>query len=259
VRTFERFVAIGDSTAEGIGDFDTAGRARGFADRLAGRLARYQGAVAYANLAVSGTVARAIRGHQLAPALALRPDLAAIMAGMNDLLQPRFDASATGEHIAAMQRAFAATGCTVLAFTLPDVAHRLAVPPIDRLLSRRTRALNDAIRGASATTGAIVIDLAAHPMAADPRMWSRDRLHGNPESHERIAAACAQALALPGADGWWRESLPPLARSRVSRLAERVDWGVRYLVPWLRNRVRRPPELDRRVAKHTDLVRITAR
>jgi hypothetical protein len=37
--TYERFVAIGDSTAEGVGDPDPAGGHRGFADRLAERLA----------------------------------------------------------------------------------------------------------------------------------------------------------------------------------------------------------------------------
>jgi len=254
--TYERFVAIGDSTAEGVGDPDPAGGHRGFADRLAERLAAAQGAVAYANLAVSGYVTREIREHQLAPALALRPDLVAIMAGLNDLLRPRFDAAAIGADLAEMYGAFAAIGCTLLAFTLPDVAHRLVVPPLDRILARRVHALDDAIRRAARDANAHVIDLAAHPMSADPRMWSPDRLHGNPESHARIAAACAQAIELPGADDRWREPLPPLpVAGLAARLATRADWARRYLVPWLWSRTRMRSEP--RLAKHTGLVQIT--
>ncbi len=251
---FERFVTLGDSTAEGVGDPGTHGH-RGFADRLAERIAADQGALAYANLAVSGLVTREIKDRQLAPALALRPDLVAIMAGMNDLLRPRFDADAIGADIAEMQRAFTATGCVVLAFTVPDVAHRLVMPPIDRALSRRTRALNAAIRQAS--TRVLLIDLAAHPIAADPRLWNRDRLHGNALGHERIAAACAQALSLPGAGSWWREPLPALAPTGVAaRIAEDLAWGRQYLVPWLWNRVRGRPGVHQRVAKRPALTPI---
>src|SRR5688500_11934039 len=178
---FERFVVIGDSTAEGVGDPAADGGHRGFANRVAERIAAVQGSIAYANLAVSGYCAREIKERQLGPALALRPDLAAIMAGMNDLLRARFDARAIADDIAAMQRALIATGCVVLSFTLPDIAHRLVMPPFDRILSRRTRALNAAIRRVSA--GVRLIDLAAYRVATDPRMWNRDRLHGSPDGH----------------------------------------------------------------------------
>lgn len=251
IRPFERFVAIGDSTAEGVGDPGDHGH-RGFADRLAERIAAHQSSLAYANLAVSGSTTREIKDRQLAPALALRPDLVAIMAGMNDLLRTRFDASAIGADIAEMQQAFLASGCVVIAFTVPDVAHRLVIPPIDRALSRRARALNDAIRNAS--RGALLIDLAAHPMATDPRLWNRDRLHGNAEAHERIAAACAEALAVPGATSWWREPLSVLSPTGIGvRLAEDLAWGRQYLVPWLWNRMRGRPGLAQRVAKRPAL------
>ena len=59
-------------------------------------------------------------------------------------------------------------------------------------------------------------------------MWSPDRLHGNADSHERMAAACAEVLGLPGADGWWRAPLPPLAHeTAIARLADHVAWGRR--------------------------------
>ena len=95
---------------------------------------------------------------------------------MNDLLRRRFDARAVADEVAAMQRALIDRGCVVMSFTIPDIAHRLAPPGIAGALSRRTRALSEALRRASASTGAILLDLAAHPLAVDPRMWSADRL-----------------------------------------------------------------------------------
>jgi lysophospholipase L1-like esterase len=90
--SFERYVALGDSTAEGLDDPDGRGGYRGWADRLAERIAAGQGRLLYANLAVRGRNTRRVLEEQLGLALAMRPDLALVVAGTNDLLRPRFDA-----------------------------------------------------------------------------------------------------------------------------------------------------------------------
>lgn len=241
-RRFARYVALGDSTTEGLDDPDGAGGYRGWADRLAARIATQQGTLAYANLGVRGRCAHEIKAEQLGPALALRPDLATVVAGMNDLLRIGFDARRIAGEIGEMQRALVARGCVVVTFTIPDIAHRLALSPIARILSSRTHALDDEIRRVSAASGAILLDLAAHQIASDPRMWSRDRLHANPDGHARIADAVAHALALPGSDERWRDPLPaaPVAGLR-GRLTEHVRWGRDYFVPWLWRRVHGPP------------------
>ena len=55
-------------------------------------------------------------------ALELAPDLATVVAGMNDVLRPSFDADRIAEDVGAMQRALVGQGATVLTFTLPDPA-----------------------------------------------------------------------------------------------------------------------------------------
>ena len=70
---FERYVAIGDSSTEGWTDPDGAGGLRGWADRLAERIAAIEGRLDYANLGVRGKRTREILDEQLAPALAMRP------------------------------------------------------------------------------------------------------------------------------------------------------------------------------------------
>ena len=73
---FERYVALGDSSTEGLDDPDGRGGYRGWSDRLGERIARAQGSLLYANLAVRGRTAREVREEQLEQGLALRPDLA---------------------------------------------------------------------------------------------------------------------------------------------------------------------------------------
>jgi lysophospholipase L1-like esterase len=228
---FERYVAIGDSTVEGLDDPDGRGGYRGWADRLADRLAAVQGSVLYANLGIRGKTTRQILETQLAPALAMRPDLVVAVSGTNDLLRRRFDGAALRRDIESMQRALADGGATVITFTLPDLS---AVMPLARALRGRLFAMNDAIRAASTSSGAIVCDMAAIPVASDPRLWSDDRLHANSEGHARIAAALAHHLGLPGSDAAWSEPLagaPPRGPGQLVR-AE-AAWMRRHLFPWL--------------------------
>lgn len=255
-RRFERYVAIGDSTTEGLDDPDGRGGYRGWANRFAEAVAVEQGSLLYANLAVRGRVARLIREEQLERAAGLRPDLATVVAGMNDLVRPRFDASAVGEEVEAMQRRLVGIGATVLTFTLPDLG---AVMPMARPLAGRTAALNEALRAASRRSGAILVDLAAHPFASDPRLWSHDRFHANALGHARIAQALAQAVALPGADGSWAEPLPPApSPAPGQRLAAEIRWWRTFLLPWISRHARGRSSGDGRSAKRPDLLPVNA-
>lgn len=233
---YSRYVAIGDSTTEGLDDPLPSGGYRGWADRLAERLAQQNPAFTYANLAIRGRLAGPIRAEQLEPALALRPDLASVVAGLNDVLRPGFDLDFVAGEIEAMQGALAAAGATVLTFTMADPT---PVIPITRPLRPRLVAFNEALREVASRTGAVLVDFASHPVTADARLWSIDRLHANPDGHERIAAAAAHALGLPGSDESWEVPLPPAPpRGRIEVIGGELGWAGRYLVPWIGRRLR---------------------
>ncbi len=250
-RRWQRYVALGDSPTEGLDDPDGRGGYRGWANRLAERLAAVQGSILYANLAVRGRRTADIRREQLAPALAHRPDLATIFSGTNDVVARRFDPDGVARDIEAMQRRLIESGATVLSFTLPDLT---PVMPLARPIARRIGALNDALREACQRSGATLVDFAAHPMATDRRLWSEDRLHANAIGHERIAHALAHALALPGATDAWAEALPeegPLT-FRDRAMAE-LSWTRRHLLPWIWRHARGRSSGDGRTPKRPEL------
>ncbi len=228
---FNRYVALGDSSTEGVDDPDGAGGYRGWSQRLAERLAAQGGELLYANLAVRGLTTAQVRERQLSAAVAMRPDLATLFCGTNDVTRPGFDAERVAADIASMQRALVGAGATVLSFTLPDLT---PVMPLARFIAPRIRALNHALAAASRSTGSIFVDFAAHPVATDRRLWSEDRIHANSAGHARITDALSQALALPGSTGAWMQPLPPLAKRSVAQwCGAELTWLARHLLPWM--------------------------
>ncbi|RKS06673.1 lysophospholipase L1-like esterase [Nocardiopsis sp. Huas11] len=244
-----RYVALGDSQTEGVGDGDDDAGLRGWADRLAEHLAADGTRVEYANLAVRGRLAGQVRAEQLAPAVDLRPDLATVVAGVNDLLRPSYDADRVADHLEAMFAELAGAGARVATMTFPDVS-RLA--PLARPLLPRLVDLNARIRAAAARHGAVVLETHGHPVTTDPRLWCADRLHCGPLGHARIAAAMASALGVPGHDGW-TDPLPPLPRpGRLRTSVTEVRWLGSFLGPWVVRRLRRTSSGDGRAAKRPD-------
>jgi lysophospholipase L1-like esterase len=246
---FERYVALGDSSTEGLDDPDGQGGYRGWANRLAERIAAAQGSLLYANLGVRGLRTRQIRDRQLEPARAMRPDLATLFTGTNDAVSRGFNPATVVEDLAFMQRTLIAGGATVVSFTLPELSNVL---PFGRWLSPRVHGLNDAIRRACAGTGAILVDFAAYPVASDARLWSEDRFHANALGHALISHALAHAIGVPGADDSWRR---PFGDDAVQRPGESpARWVVRHLIPWAWRHARGRSSGDGRIAKRPHLV-----
>ncbi|MET9378163.1 SGNH/GDSL hydrolase family protein [Streptomyces sp. NPDC002992] len=249
---YTRYVALGDSQTEGLGDGDDAIGLRGCADRLAELIAEASPGLTYANLAVRGRLAGQVRAEQLGPALALRPDVATVVAGMNDLLRPRFDADEVAGHLEVMFAELTAQGATVATVTFPDAARMI---PFARPLTGRVTALNARIREAAGRHGVAVAETHLHPVLTDARLWSPDRLHASPLGHERIAAAVAHALGLPGSSDAWTHPLPALPAPPPSgprATLRELRWAAAFLGPWVGRRLRGRSSGDGRTAKRPE-------
>lgn len=230
----QHLVAVGDSTVEGLEDPGPDGGYVGWADRFAHRLAEQHPGLLYANLAVRGQTAAEVRATQLDRALALRPDVALLVAGVNDLLRPRLDRPALRDNLLAMYAALARTGTRVLTFTMPDMTR---VAPLALALRPRIDYLNAVVREAGASYGVVVVDFAAEPVAGHPALWHDDRLHANSEGHRRIAEALAEAVGLEADD--WRAEPPETVAAGLGRIVAReAVWVAGHLAPWLWGRLR---------------------
>ncbi|MGQ4269542.1 SGNH/GDSL hydrolase family protein [Nocardiopsis changdeensis] len=242
-----RYVALGDSHTEGVGDGDDVTGVRGWADRLAEKMAATGARVEYANLAIRGRLSAQVRAEQLEPALALEPTVATVFAGVNDVIRSGYDADAVVGDLEAMFAALTGAGARVATLTFPDIAK---VAPLVRPLVPRVLDFNERIRAAAARHGVVVADVARYEISTDRRLWATDRLHCTPLGHARIAGALASALELPGADGSWAEPLPAMPRpGALLTVADEVRWLGTFLGPWMMRRLRGRSSGDGRTAK----------
>ncbi|MEW2249675.1 SGNH/GDSL hydrolase family protein [Streptomyces sp. NPDC058733] len=190
-----RFVALGDSLTEGVGDPVEGGR-RGWAALLAPSLAE---SVDFTNLALSGAQTRDVLEKQLPAALALRPDLVSVVIGVNDTLRCTFDLHAVAARLDTVYGDLTGQGATVLTACLPDPGAMLGLPgPLARPLARRQRAVNDVVHALSERYGALHLHAATGAWITDRAMWSADRLHPGERGHRQLAVRCHALLAEAG-------------------------------------------------------------
>ena len=192
---WKRFVALGDSLTEGVGDPRPRGKLRGWADRLAAAMASADEGFGYKNLARRGLRTEDVRRGQLERALELRPDLASALSGMNDLLDPRFDPKTYAEELASIVGPLREGGAEMLMATFPDVT-AFSPLPARFLTGIRTclHAASEAVREVSAKHEALCLDLEALPEARQREIMSVDRLHPGPRGHVLLAQAFARLL-----------------------------------------------------------------
>ncbi len=236
---FHRYVALGDSFTEGVGDPDP-GRPnglRGWADRVAEVLAAQahrdgDREFGYANLAIRGRKLHAIIREQLDQAVALEPDLVTIYAGANDILRPRVDLDAlVADYDRALGR-LAATGARVLVWTAFDPGGSAIYRPV----RGRFALYNELVREAADRHGATVVDFWRLREYRDWRYWDEDRMHMGPAGHQRMAIEVLDTL------GVGHDLTPlPLAgqptASRREQLRENLAWTREAALPWLHRRV----------------------
>jgi lysophospholipase L1-like esterase len=235
---FHRFVAIGDSFTEGVGDVD-AGRpngVRGWADRVAEVLSRQTDDFGYANLAVRGRTMRPILAEQLEPAIALSPDLITVYAGGNDLIRPRCDVDGLAEPYDAAVARLAATGATIGLFSAFDPG---GGGPFARLRGRFA-VYNERVREIADRHGAIVLDSWRMRPEHPELMWSEDRLHLGPLGHRAVAIEVLDTLGVSHDLDLSDLSDPTGALGETPfRAGKRADleWVLRHAAPWIKRRI----------------------
>lgn len=232
---FHRYVALGDSFTEGVGDPDPTrpNGLRGWADRVAEQLSTLTPDFGYANLAVRGRLLRPILAEQLDPVIALDPDLITIYAGANDIMRPKIDIDdLVGLYDAAIGK-LAATGAAVVLFTGYD----LGWAPVFGKLRGRVAIYNELVREVADRHGATIVDYWRLSEYQDPRLWDVDRMHMSPAGHRRLAVEVLNTLGID-------HVLVPVDLGERPHLGKKqrrdadLDWAKAYAVPWVQRRLK---------------------
>lgn len=192
---WQRFVAIGDSLTEGVGDPLADGSLRGWASRLASGLADAGAGFTFVNLARRSLRTHEVRAHQLPRALELEPDLASALVGMNDLIREDFDTKDFRAELQSIVAELTAAGATVLTASFPDVSRFLPLPErVRRPIHERLEAASDVVRAVATDYGTVFVDVWALPEAGGRDIISIDCMHPNQRGHLLLARAFAEVL-----------------------------------------------------------------
>lgn len=246
---WRRFVAIGDSFTEGIGDPDLShpGSHRGWADRVAEVLSQQVDDFAYANLAVRGKLIAQIVQDQVEPAVALHPDLISICAGGNDVIRPGTDPDAIAVQLEDAVARLSSTGAAILLFTGVDTAFT----PVFRPFRGKVAIYNENIRAIADRHDCIVADQWALKVVQDMRFFDDDRLHYNALGHHEVARMALRALNVPNELESMQPEPLPVRTWREARSGD-LGWAREHLVPWVLRRLRHQSSGDHIVAKRPE-------
>ncbi|GAA3704159.1 SGNH/GDSL hydrolase family protein [Zhihengliuella alba] len=249
----KRYVALGDSFTEGVGDPD-AGRpngVRGWADRVAEQLCASEADWGYANLAIRGRKLPQIVAEQVPRALELEPTLVTISAGGNDILRPRVDVDQIAQQLEGALKDLKSTGADVVVFTGFDVSN-------SGLISAtlgRVALFNERLREIADHHGIVLADYWRWREFQNWGYWDEDRLHMNTAGHTLMATRVLDVLRkdhtieVP-------ELQTPAARTRAAELKRNAEWGRTHLVPWIQRRLTGRSSGDGMSPKYADYVRL---
>ncbi|EAR23643.1 hypothetical protein A20C1_02651 [marine actinobacterium PHSC20C1] len=230
-----RYVAIGDSFTEGIGDpeSDSPGGNRGWADRVADVLGHGTPDFAYANLAIRGRLLNQVHEEQVEPALELKPDLISVSAGGNDIIRPGSDPDEVAHRVEALVAELRRDDATVVLFTGPDIG----MTPVLNRMRGKVAIYNENLRAIAQRHDAVVADMWSLQELADPRMWAPDRLHFSPIGHHTVARMVLSSLNVANDLEPFRPELLPPRRWRQARVDD-MGWAREHLMPWVLRRIR---------------------
>jgi lysophospholipase L1-like esterase len=235
-RRVRRLAVLGDSTAVGLGD-PVPGRGwRGVGSFVAEALS--VDTDGYLNVAFTGARMRGVRTRQLDAAVAHRPEVALVIAGMNDTLRSDFDAAGIGGDLDHVVRTLAVLGATVVVVRFHDHGRVFRLPgALYRALRSRIDELNEVIDSVARAHGMPCLNLDAITGAYELSSWSVDRLHPSELGHRRLARAVTELLADTGF--LLSEPVSLVCSGGVrARAVDHVAWLIVKGAPWLCRRGR---------------------
>lgn len=237
-KTYTRYVALGDSLTEGLGD-ETFKQSRidaGWADRFAGLLALEAAGQGkdffYANLALRGKKIQHVFDEQLRKALILNPDIITIMAGQNDLLGSKGRLSELEHQLKIGIAKLQGRGITVLLANSINPNHLAVFRPLAHLAEEMSMML-----GRVAEEMKVPLhDIHGIKQFSNLAFWASDMVHFSSQGHILVANRAAELLGLSHRICDQFENLDLRTRRRLGEL---LRWVIVDVIPFCWRRIRR--------------------
>jgi len=189
---WKRFVAIGDSFTEGIGDEVEGIALKSWVDHF---VQLCENDVEYANFAKRGLVTEEIRLQQLEKALTFNPDLVSLIAGANDVLKGRWNHDAYKNDMEFMIDTLSKAGADIIIANLPDFTVRLPFAfEKKQVIKEQLLEANEVIRSLSREYKLHHVDFWNHHLVNDNTLWSKDLIHPNSKGYVKVAELIFSSL-----------------------------------------------------------------
>lgn len=193
------YVALGDSSAVGVG----ASGGGGYPERLASRLRKDGLSLGLTNVGMSGAVIRDVFTSQVKRAVAAQPTLVTIGIGTNDVWRGT-SLEEFRDDLERITRRLKPTGASLVVVNVPD----MALAPVARLVPShlyegRIEPFNEAISSVARAHGMHVVDLYSASRVFIPQrpdFFSFDGFHPSDVGYEQ-----------------WADLMLPTVRSLVDR------------------------------------------
>ncbi|MED0827113.1 SGNH/GDSL hydrolase family protein [Bacillus pacificus] len=192
IHMWKRFVAIGDSFTEGIGDEVEGIVLKSWVDHFV-QLCVHD--IEYANFAKCGLVTKEIRSQQLEKVLTFKPDLVSLIAGANDVLKGRWNHQAYKNDMEFMIDTLSKTDADIMIANLPDFTVRLPLASEKKqALKEQLLEINEVIRSLSREYKLHYVDFWNHQLVNDNTLWSKDFIHPNSKGYVKVAELIHSSL-----------------------------------------------------------------
>ncbi|WP_142954681.1 SGNH/GDSL hydrolase family protein [Bacillus cereus] len=189
---WKRFVAIGDSFTEGIGDEVEGIVLKSWIDHF---VQLCEKDIEYANFAKRGLVTEEIRLQQLEKALTFNPDLVSLIAGANDVLKGRWNHDAYKNDMEFMIDTLSKAGADIIIANLPDFTVRLPFASQKKQeIKEQLLEANEVIHSLSREYKLHHVDFWNHHLVNDNTLWSKDLIHPNSKGYVKVAELIFSSL-----------------------------------------------------------------
>ncbi|PES09142.1 lipase [Bacillus cereus] len=192
IHMWKRFVAIGDSFTEGIGDEVEGIALKSWVDHF---VQLCEKDIEYANFAKRGLVTEEIRLQQLEKALTFNSDLVSLIAGANDVLKGRWNHGAYKNDMEFMIDTLSKAGADIIIANLPDFTVRLPFASEKKqVIKEQLLEANEVIHSLSREYKLHHVDFWNHHLVNDNTLWSKDLIHPNSKGYVKVAELIFSSL-----------------------------------------------------------------